>query len=188
MSFLEYAGTHPRAKWGISPSHPSPSFSGEARKKCFHLNFNLPWSFSDTFIAHEEEQFLSGWAGAAHFLLHIFSSSSRIYLPQFSIDAGYLLLNQQGDKLFNRQAKTTDSGEQRDNEKAGSGHLRRKITIFLCFVLFCFFISHSFSCPQLVRMTPFLLTPSPAEIVAILSSRPSVNTCLNMLQICVHFI
>lgn len=147
MSFLEYAGTHPRAKWGISSSHPSPSFSREARKKCFHLNFNLPWSFSDTFIAHEEEQFLSGWAGAAHFLLHIFSSSSRIYLPQFSIDAGYLLLNQQGDKLFNRQAKTTDSGEQRDNEKAGSGHLRRKITIFLCFVLFCF-LSRT---PSLVR-------------------------------------
>lgn len=141
MSFLEYTGTHPRAKWGISPSHPSPSFSGEARKKCFHLNFNLPWSFSDTLIAHEEEQFLSGWADAAHFLLHIFSSSSRIYLPQFSIDAGYLLLNQQGDKLFNRQAKTTDSGEQRDSEKAGSGRLRRKITIFYVFFCFDFYLA-----------------------------------------------
>lgn len=187
MSFLEYAGTHPRAKWGISPSHPSPSFSGEARKKCFHLNFNLPWSFSDTFIAHEEEQFLSGWAGAAHFLLHIFSSSSRIYLPQFSIDAGYLLLNRQGDKLFNGQAKTRQWRAARQWKGRVRALKKENHHIFMfCFVLF--FISHSFSCPQLVRMTLFLLTPSPAEIVAILSSRPSVNMCLNMLQICVHFI
>lgn len=146
MSFLEYTGTHPRAKWGISPSHPSPSFSGEARKKCFHLNFNLPWSFSDTLIAHEEEQFLSGWAGAAHFLLHIFSSSSRIYLPQFSIDAGYLLLNQQGDKLFNRQAKTRQWRAARQwigRVRA----LKKENYHFLCFFLF-WFLSRT---PPLVR-------------------------------------
>ena len=124
-------------------------------------------------------------------LLISFSTFSLV-LPEpicrnFLLTRGYLLLNQQGDKLFNGQAKTRQWRAARQ-WKGRVRALKKENHHFFMFCFVLFFISHSFSCPQLVRMTLFLLTPSPAEIVAILSSRPSVNTCLNMLQICVHFI